>query len=203
MAEHDHDHDHDDDMPELEGQQKHTRGEKKCRKALTKIGMKEFTGVTRVTLRKRDGLIFFVNEPEVLRSDGEGKSFAVFGELKLEDQNARLQQAEAKKFAESQLAAAKATAGTTAAAAKVDDSAPMSEEGVTADHISMVMEHTQCSRNEAIAALRETNDDMIQAVMTLTKWAYSFKYSCTLKVCIESLPKLRERLNIFRVATFS
>lgn len=131
FLDHDHDHDHDshDEMPELENQGKFhfiwmnswwliwhslldgpklNRGEKKCRKALLKIGMKQFAGVTRVTLRKRDGLIFVVNDPEVLRSDGEGKSFAVFGELKLEDPNTRLQQAEARKFAEGQLASAQA-----------------------------------------------------------------------------------------------
>ena len=33
----------------------------------------------------------------------------------------------------------------------------------------MVMEHTGCTRNEAIHALRENNDDMINAVMKLTK----------------------------------
>ena len=160
-----------EEMPELEENDKTTtRGEKKCRKALIKVGMKPFPGVTRVTLRKRDGLIFFVNDPEVLRSDDDGKSYAIFGELKLEDQNARMQQAEAKKFAENQLAAAKNNTGASPiTAAKADDSAPMSEEGVTAGHIDMVMEHTQCSRNEAIAALRETSDDMIQAVMHLTK----------------------------------
>ena len=173
--EHEHDHDH-DDMPDLEeegGEKGRSRGEKKCRKALLKIGMKAFPGVTRVTLRKRDGLIFSVNDPEVLRSEGDGKSFAVFGELKLEDANARMQQAEAKKFADAQNAAAAAQAqaasSSKAGAKAADDSAPLSEEGVTANHIDMVMEHTQCSRNEAIAALRETNDDMIQAVMHLTK----------------------------------
>ena len=89
-----------DDMPELENQDgsKLNRGEKKCRKALLKIGMKQYNGVTRVTLRKRDGLIFVVNDPEVLRIDGEGKSFAVFGELKLDDPNAKMQQQQAQKF---------------------------------------------------------------------------------------------------------
>ena len=151
------------------------RGEKKCRKALLKIGMKQFAGVTRVTLRKRDGLIFVVNDPEVLRSEGEGKSFAVFGELKLEDPNTRLQQAEARKFAEGQLAAAQAQAASKAAAPKKEDAktpsdeTPLSEEGITASHIDMVMDHTSCSRNEAIRALRESNDDMINAVMKLTK----------------------------------
>lgn len=165
-----------DEMPELENQDgpKLNRGEKKCRKALLKIGMKQFPGVTRVTLRKRDGLIFVMNDPEVLRSDGEGKSFAVFGELKLEDPNTRLQQAEAKKFAESQLAQAQTQAAASSSKKEektADDShsAPMSEEGITATHIDMVMEHTSCSRNEAIAALHETNDDMISAVMKLTK----------------------------------
>ena len=161
------------EMPELEAQDANkTRGEQKSRKALIKAGMKVFPGVTRVTLRKRDGLIFVVNDPEVLRSENEGKSFAVFGELKLEDPNTRLQQADAKKFAEQQLAAAQmqaAASGSKKAAAKADTSAPLSEEGVTADHIDLVMEHTSCSRNEAIQALRDNKDDMIQAVMQLTK----------------------------------
>lgn len=162
-------------MPELENQEgpKLNRGEKKCRKALLKIGMKQFAGVTRVTLRKRDGLIFVVNDPEVLRSDGDGKSFAVFGELKLEDPNTRMQQSEAKKFAEGQLAAAQANAAKASAPkkedAKASDEAPLPEDGLTASHIDMVMDHTSCSRNEAIRALRETNDDMINAVMKLTK----------------------------------
>ncbi len=163
-------------MPELENQDgpKLNRGEKKCRKALLKIGMKQFAGVTRVTLRKRDGLIFVVNDPEVLRSDGDGKSFAVFGELKLEDPNTRLQQTEAKKFAEGQLAAAQASAAMKASApkkedAKVSDETALPEDGLTASHIDMVMDHTSCTRNEAIRALRETNDDMINAVMKLTK----------------------------------
>ena len=137
--------------------------------------MKQFAGVTRVTLRKRDGLIFVVNDPEVLRSEGEGKSFAVFGELKLEDPNTRLQQAEARKFAESQLATAQAQAAAKAAAPKKEDSkvasdeTPLGEEGITASHIDMVMDHTSCSRNEAIRALRESNDDMIDAYMKLTE----------------------------------
>jgi len=32
----------------------------------------------------------------------------------------------------------------------------------------MVMDHTNCTHNEAIKVLRETNDDMVQAVMKLT-----------------------------------
>lgn len=34
----------------------------------------------------------------------------------------------------------------------------------------MVMEYTKCSKTEAIKALRETNDDSVNAIMKLTKW---------------------------------
>ena len=103
---HDHDHDHDhehkeEEMPELENQGDNknlNRGEKKCRKALLKMGMKQLTGITRVALRKRDGLIFVINDPEVLKSTENAQSFAIFGELRLEDPNSRLSQSEAKKF---------------------------------------------------------------------------------------------------------
>ena len=88
-------------MPELENQGDNknlNRGEKKCRKALLKMGMKQLTGITRVALRKRDGLIFVINDPEVLKSTENAQSFAIFGELRLEDPNSRLSQSEAKKF---------------------------------------------------------------------------------------------------------
>ena len=39
-----------------------------------KLGMKQFAGITRVTLRKRDGYIFVINDPEVLKSADGGNS---------------------------------------------------------------------------------------------------------------------------------
>jgi len=81
-------------MPDLENQteesKKLNRGEKKCRKALLKLGMKQLTGITRVALKKRDGLIFVINDPEVLKSGTNENSYAIFGELKLEDPNQKL-----------------------------------------------------------------------------------------------------------------
>lgn len=126
--------------------------------------MKQLTGITRVALRKRDGLIFVINDPEVLKSGTNENSYAIFGELKLEDPNSRLTQKEAKKFAE---AKPEATAVKEEVKAE-DDSVPLSEDGLTASHIDMVIDHTKCTRNAAIRALRETNDDMVQAVMKLT-----------------------------------
>jgi len=50
--------------------------------------MKIVNGITRVTLKKRDGLIFVIDEPEVFNLD---HSYAIFGELKLEDLNRQMQ----------------------------------------------------------------------------------------------------------------
>jgi nascent polypeptide-associated complex subunit alpha len=168
-------------MPELENQtddpsKKLNRGEKKCRKSLLKLGMKQLTGITRVTLKKRDGLIFVINEPEVLKSSSNDNSYAVFGELKLEDPNSRLQSSEAKKFGEgaakegaASVTEVKPTEGAKEEEKKPeDDGAPLPEEGLTVNHIDMVMQHANCTRNAAIRALREANDDMVAAVMKLT-----------------------------------
>lgn len=150
-----------------EEQKKLNRGEKKCRKALLKLGMKQLTGITRVALKKRDGLIFVINDPEVLKSGTNENSYAIFGELKLEDPTQRLAQKQAQAFAK-EAKPADATAAEESKGAPVDDSVPLSEEGLTPNHIDMVIEHTKCSRNAAIRALREANDDMVQAVMKLT-----------------------------------
>ena len=146
-------------------------------KSLLKLGMKRVDGVTRVALKKRDGMVFIVADPQVLRSSDNENSFAIVGELQFDDPRAREQQATAAKYAEAQkmvqeqMAKAKAAEAATKKdgdAAK-DDGPALSEEGITAQHITMVMEHTNCTRNEAIKALHESKDDMIQAVMNLTK----------------------------------
>ena len=78
-------------------------------------------------------------------------------------------------MAAAQAQAAMANAGAAAgsskpagAAAAKDDGPAEDEAGLTPNHINMVMEHTSCTRNEAIKALRESNDDMINAVMLIS-----------------------------------
>ena len=82
-----------EEIPNLENQDgpKLNRGEKKCRKALMKLGMKQFAGITRVTMRRRDGGIFVINDPEVLRStEGDGNSFVCFGQIEVDSPEKRM-----------------------------------------------------------------------------------------------------------------
>ena len=157
-----------DDMPELENQEDGAapnlnRNEKKCRKALMKIGMKQLSGIQRITLKKRDGMIFVIDDPEVLTLEN---SYAIFGELKFEDSNRQMQMEQARKFAE-QTAAKKPEAAATPKVEAAEE--PVSEEGLTPDNISIVMEHANCSRAEAVKALHATNDDTVQAVMKINE----------------------------------
>ena len=56
-----------DEQPKLEEQQevgadgkKLNRAEKKVKKTLVKLGLKTVTGITRVSVKRRDGLIFII-----------------------------------------------------------------------------------------------------------------------------------------------
>ena len=50
-------------------------------------------------------------------------------------------------------------------AAADDDEGEVSEEGLAADAIEMVMSHTKCTRKQAVKALRETNGDSVTAII--------------------------------------
>ena len=64
-----------------EGKQerKANKGEKKCKKALLKLGMKAVTGITRVTIKKTDEVVFAISNPEVLKSATNENCYVVFG----------------------------------------------------------------------------------------------------------------------------
>ena len=76
-AGHDHDHDH-DDKKGGDGK-KSSRGEKKFKKAMTKLGMKPVTGINRVTIKKAKSLLLYIDDPEILKNPGSDNSYIIFG----------------------------------------------------------------------------------------------------------------------------
>ena len=92
-----------------------TRGEKKARKAISKLGMKPITGVVRVTMKKSKNIMFVITKPDVFKSPN-ANSYIVFGEAKIEDlaaKNAELAQQQARAHQQqSQAFAPKANAPT-------------------------------------------------------------------------------------------
>ena len=61
---------------------KQSRSEKKARKAIIKLGLKQTTGITRVTIRKSKNILFVIAKPEVYKSPASD-TYIVFGEAKV------------------------------------------------------------------------------------------------------------------------
>ncbi|KLP09670.1 putative ATP synthase subunit d, mitochondrial [Fusarium fujikuroi] len=161
----------------------HNRNEKKARKALEKLHLTRIPGITRVTLRRPKNILFVINNPEVYKSPNSN-TYIVFGEAKIEDVNAAAQQAAA-----AQLASANAedhsghNHGEPSKAAETaeekkdkeedeeeeeDDDEEVDASGLEDKDIELVMTQANVSRNKAVKALKENDNDIVNSIMALT-----------------------------------
>merc|ERR1711973_453926 len=76
---------------------KQSRGEKKARKIMSKLGLKQVAGVTRVTIRKSKNILFVIQKPDVYKNPASD-TYIVFGEAKIEDLSQQAQMEAASKF---------------------------------------------------------------------------------------------------------
>lgn len=67
---------------ELVSKAKQSRTEKKARKAIAKLGLKQVPGVSRVTIVKSRNILFVINKPDVYKSP-QVETYIVFGEAKV------------------------------------------------------------------------------------------------------------------------
>ncbi len=58
---------------------KQSRGEKKARKIMSKLGLKQIAGVSRVTIRKSKNILFVISKPDVYKNPASD-TYIVFGE---------------------------------------------------------------------------------------------------------------------------
>lgn len=161
-----------DDVPELsQGAapgapgSKPNRGEKKCRKAMQKLGLKPVPGITRVTMKRSKNMLFTVETPEVLKSPN-ADIYVVLGAAKFEDlsqipANTDMDKikAELPKKEEPKIETIKEEA---------DEGDDEDESGLNAEDIKNIMEHTKCTKAKAIKALRETGGDTVEAILKLS-----------------------------------
>mmetsp|Transcript_8106 Transcript_8106/g.11672 ORF Transcript_8106/g.11672 Transcript_8106/m.11672 type:complete len:357 (-) Transcript_8106:139-1209(-) len=187
----------DDDVPELEEQpttvpevqpppppppqqqqQQQNRAEKKSRKMMQRLGMREITGVVRVTLKTaaRGSGYFAIDNPDVFEKNG---TYVIFGEARqggnLQQQNA-MQQAQAAQqliSPNTEGEAAAAIPSMTAEEPTVPDVTPTADEavdesGVDSKDVELVMSQASCSRSKAVIALKENDNDLVNAIMSLT-----------------------------------
>ena len=147
----------------VDKQAKQSRSEKKARKLFSKLGLKPVTGVSRVCIRKSKNILFVINKPDVYKSPGSD-TYIVFGEAKIEDLSQHAQMSAIDRI--------KPTEDAPAPLATVqedeDDGAEEDAQGIEEKDIELVMSQANTSRNKAIRALRQTDNDIVNAIMSLT-----------------------------------
>jgi len=146
---------------------KQSRSEKKARKAMAKLGLKNVTGVNRVTIRKSKNILFVVNKPDVYKSPA-GDTYIIFGEAKVEDLSQQAQMQAAEKFKAPEPTAAQAEDKPTQFATEESDDEEADATGIEEKEIELVMQQANVSRNKAIKALKKNDNDIVNAIMELT-----------------------------------
>uniref|UniRef100_A0A8W8NM79 NAC-A/B domain-containing protein n=4 Tax=Magallana gigas TaxID=29159 RepID=A0A8W8NM79_MAGGI len=184
--------DSDDDVPELEdgdlqqqsqvaaaagipeelvSKAKQSRSEKKARKAMSKLGLKQIQGVTRVTIRKSKNILFVINRPDVYKSPASD-TYIVFGEAKIEDLSQQAQMAAAEKFKTPENPAGLGGEVSSTVSQPIpeesEDEGEVDETGVESKDIELVMSQANVSRSKAVKALRNNSNDIVNAIMELT-----------------------------------
>lgn len=146
---------------------KQSRGEKKARKIMSKLGLKLVSGVTRVTIRKSKNILFVISKPDVYKNPASD-TYIVFGEAKIEDLSQQAQVAAAEKFKTPQSTAAVDGTSKVTPIQEESDEEDVDDTGIEEKDIDLVVSQVNVSRSKAIKALRNNNNDIVNAIMELS-----------------------------------
>jgi nascent polypeptide-associated complex subunit alpha len=132
---------------------------------MQKLGLKPVPGVNRVTIKKSKNILFVIAQPEVFKSP-TSDTYVIFGEAKVEDLSAAATTKAAEQFRAPEAAPAAAPAAV--AASPAEEEGVVSEEGVNDKDVDLVIAQIGCSRAKAITALKNNDNDIVNAIMELT-----------------------------------
>uniref|UniRef100_A0A8C3RZM7 NAC-A/B domain-containing protein n=1 Tax=Chelydra serpentina TaxID=8475 RepID=A0A8C3RZM7_CHESE len=139
------------------------------RQAMSKLGLRQIHGVTRITIRKSKNILFVITKPDVFKSPASD-IYIVFGEAKIEDLSQQVHKAAAEKFKvpmeHSPLITETAPALTIKEESEEEEE--VDETGLEVRDIELVMAQANVSRPKAVRALRHNNNDIVNAIMELT-----------------------------------
>jgi len=153
---------------ELVSKAKQSRSEKKARKAMSKLGLKQIPGVSRVTVRKSKNILFVISRPDVYKSPASD-TYIVFGEAKIEDLSQQAQMAAAEKFKTPDVSNIMVNTPSTVSQPIPEESDEEVEEGgIEPKDIELVMSQASVSRAKAVKALKNNQNDIVNAIMELT-----------------------------------
>merc|ERR1711981_458910 len=159
---------------ESSGKGKQSRSEKKSRKAMAKLGMKPVPGIMRVTVKKSKNILFVIKEPDVFKTSTDNPkapaTYIVFGKAEIEDLSAQATSAAVEQF-KAPGAGLDAAGGDDTAAlldADGDDDGDEDAGGLDDNDIELVVKQACVSKAKAIKALKQNDNDVVNAIMALS-----------------------------------
>uniref|UniRef100_A0A8C7EHP1 NAC-A/B domain-containing protein n=1 Tax=Nothoprocta perdicaria TaxID=30464 RepID=A0A8C7EHP1_NOTPE len=133
---------------------------------MSKLGLRQIHGVTRITIRKSKNILFVITKPDVFKSPASD-IYIVFGEAKIEDLSQQVHKAAAEKFKvpmeHSPLITE--TAPSLTIKEESEEEEEVDETGLEVRDIELVMAQANVSRPKAVRALRHNNNDIVNAIM--------------------------------------
>lgn len=121
-------------------------------------------------MKKSKNIMFVISKPDVFKSPNSD-SYIIFGEAKVEDlaakQAALNAEQTAQRVAQNASQSAEKKAAPEAAAPAAEES-NVDETGIDPKDIALVIDQAHCTRAQAVAALRNNNNDLVNAIMELT-----------------------------------
>jgi nascent polypeptide-associated complex subunit alpha len=134
-----------------------------------KLGMKPLSGVERVTLKKSKNMMFVIAEPDVFKSP-QSNSYIIFGEAKIEDLKAKeaAHQREQQQQGRAEQPTSDMPSLNTESGVVTDSGEAVAETGMDPKDIELVVSQAGCSRADAVNALKNNQNDIVNAIMELT-----------------------------------
>ncbi|XP_048565986.1 nascent polypeptide-associated complex subunit alpha-like protein 1 [Triticum urartu] len=155
----------DDDDVEGGDASARSRSEKKCRKAMERLGMKAITGVSRVTIKQSKTATFVLLKPDVFKSS-QSETYVMLGVVKMEDMDAQLL-TEAAEQSKASVPSSIISKGEQTVEEAQDDEV-VDETGIDKKDVELVMAEAPVSRSRAVKALKAADGDIVSAIMELT-----------------------------------
>eukprot|EP00834_Sanchytrium_tribonematis_P007788 NODE_765_length_4070_cov_0.612692.p4 type:complete len:148 gc:universal NODE_765_length_4070_cov_0.612692:3346-2903(-) len=141
-----------------------SKGEKKAYKLFEKLGLKPMTHITRVTIKRPKNIMISINRPQVYATT-DGSSYIVIGEPRFDDIGKSQQAQLAQLLQQTQQMSMQ---NPPKIQEDEPEEPPMDASGLDDKDIELVQSQANVSRNKAIKALKEHDNDVVNAIMELT-----------------------------------
>uniref|UniRef100_A0A8C9AG24 NAC-A/B domain-containing protein n=1 Tax=Prolemur simus TaxID=1328070 RepID=A0A8C9AG24_PROSS len=134
---------------------------------MSKLGLRQIQGVTRITIQKSKNILFVIAKPDVFKSPASD-TYVVFGEAKIEDLSQQVHKAAAEKFKVPSEPSVLVPESAPRPRVRPECEEEEEEEEEELRDIELVMAQANVSRAKAVRALRDNHSDIVNAIMELT-----------------------------------